>query len=145
VGTPPRHPQRGARRGRLRLPPFEHLFEICGTIGLVAGGMSGGGGWGKRGHGVPLNARVRVGEPDLPEKARDQPVPPCPGRHCWVAEAVDGRGEKRPGLLVEWRLGRNGWEGRVIYPSLLRPAGAHLGNGWVLVEEWLAADQLTPG
>lgn len=62
----------------------------------------------------------------------------CPGRHCWVSGAVDDAGVKRPGLLVEWRSGPAGWEGRVVYVAQVR-SGA-----WLLVEEWLAAELLTP-
>ena len=32
--------------------------------------------------------------------------PPSPARHCFV--------EGQPSLLVEWRRGATGWEGRVI-------------------------------
>lgn len=62
----------------------------------------------------------------------------CPARHCWVSGAVDDAGVKRPGLLVEWRAGHSGWEGRVVYVAQLRP------GTWVLVEEWLAASLLAP-
>ena len=58
-----------------------------------------GGGWGKRGSGVPLAQRVRG---DLPP-AQDPVGPDCPARHCWVSGAVDAEGVKRPGLLFEWR------------------------------------------
>ena len=62
----------------------------------------------------------------------------CPARHCWVADAADGSGVKRPGLLVEWREGASGWEGRVVYVADLHR------RGWCLVEEWLPASSLTP-
>ena len=42
-----------------------------------------------------------------------------------------------PGLLVEWRQREDGWHGRVAYTV----AG---GNGPVLVEAWLPAEQLKP-
>ena len=45
---------------------------------------------------------------------------------------------KRPGLLVEWRAVESRWEGRVIYAARLRS------DAWVLVEEWLPAELLTP-
>jgi hypothetical protein len=97
-----------------------------------------GGGWGKRGSGVPLAQRVRAGQTS-PDPVGPDATEACPARHCWVADAVDGRGVKRPGLLVEWRAtGGRGWEGRVVYPALLRP------SGWVLVEEWVPAELLTP-
>jgi hypothetical protein len=62
----------------------------------------------------------------------------CPARHCWVADAVDDFGVKRPGLLLEWRRAGETWEGRVVYAVQLR-AGR-----WAMVEEWLAESQLTP-
>ena len=100
-----------------------------------------GGGWGKRGAGVPLADRVRgsQGTGSAGLAGSDPPrAEACPARHCWVAEAVDGLGVKRPGLLVEWRAGAGGWEGRVVYAALLRP------RVWVTVEEWVPAELLTP-
>jgi hypothetical protein len=88
----------------------------------MAGGMGGR-------SGVPLSLRVRQGRPSYEE---------CPARHCWVADAADGRGTKRPGLLVEWRQGVAGWEGRVVYAAELRS------GRWSLVEEWVDASLLTP-
>ena len=87
-----------------------------------------GGGWGKQGSGIPLSERVRT----------DRDPDPCPARHCWVADAADRYGVKRPGLLVEWRQGPSGWEGRVVYVVQLRP------GSWQTVEEWLPASLLTP-
>ena len=64
----------------------------------------------------------------------------CPGRHCWVADAADHAGVKRPGLLLEWRQRPDGaWEGRVVYVLRLRA------SGWATAEEWLPADRLAPG
>ena len=88
----------------------------------VAGGMGGN-------RGIPMSRRVRPAA-----TAYDD----CPARHCWVADAVDDRGVKRPGLLVEWRRGTDGWEGRVVYAAQPRP------GRWVLVEEWVADTLLTP-
>jgi hypothetical protein len=102
-----------------------------------------GGGWSKGG-GVPLRDRVRVGgpRPSLAPTAGQPPGQPlgqpCPARHCWVADAVDGDGEKRPGLLVEWRQAGSGWEGRVIYVARVRD------RSWALVEEWLPQELLAP-
>lgn len=93
----------------------------------MAGGMN------KRGSGVPLGERRRgsvIGAIQEPEH--------CPVRHCWVSDAVDGRGIKRPGLLVEWRRTTASWEGRVVYAAMVRP------GEWALVEEWIPADLLTP-
>jgi hypothetical protein len=84
--------------------------------------MSGGRG------GQPMSSRVTLSSP-----ATD-----CPARHCWVAGAIDDTGVKRPGLLVEWRRSRAGWEGRVVYAARLRP------DTWALVEEWLPASLLAP-
>ena len=95
-----------------------------------------GGGWGKRGSGIPLAQRVRADRPE-PGPSADA----CPARHCWVSDAVDGHGVKRPGLLIEWRAVEGRWEGRVLYLALLRPS---LEPGWALVEEWLPAELLTP-
>ncbi|MBU1801187.1 hypothetical protein [Nocardioides sp.] len=99
-----------------------------------------GGGWGKQGSGIPLSERVRAGAAPAPSAA---PGPSgvaesCPARHCWVADAVDGHGVKRPGLLVEWRQVPEGWEGRVVYAARVRQ------SSWLLVEEWLPAALLTP-
>lgn len=80
------------------------------------------------GGGIPMSRRV----------AATMQLDECPGRHCWVSGAVDDAGVKRPGLLVEWRAGTGGWEGRVVYVAQLRP------GTWVLVEEWLAATLLAP-
>ncbi|GAB3261230.1 hypothetical protein GCM10027448_34310 [Nocardioides dilutus] len=101
------------------------------------GGGGVGGGWGKRGTGVPLAQRVRAGRA-APAPQPDAPSDDCPARHCWVTEAVDGLGVKRPGLLVEWRAAGTRWEGRVVYAARLRH------GAWVLVEEWVPAELLTP-
>ncbi|MGA8845437.1 MAG: hypothetical protein WB471_02360 [Nocardioides sp.] len=95
------------------------------------------GGWSKQGSGVPLSERVRVGSSSVPAPASGA-IEECPARHCWVADAVDAQGIKRPGLLVEWRQVHAGWEGRVTYAAQLRP------DAWILVEEWLPAALLTP-
>ena len=104
-----------------------------------------GGGWGKRGSGVPMAQRVRAGQPaahDRPLEGRDALGPACPARHCWVSGAVDAEGIKRPGLLLEWRQVAGRWEGRVTYAARLRPLEAN--GGWVVVEEWLPAELLAP-
>ena len=97
-----------------------------------------GGGSGRRGLGVPLAERVRADQPP----GRDRSDDPCPARHCWVAGAVDAEGVKRPGLLLEWRQVHGRWEGRVTYVARLRPLEAS--GGWLVVEEWLPAELLTP-
>jgi hypothetical protein len=52
-------------------------------------------------------------------------------KHCWVT----GPSGRLPGLLLSWRQGADGWQGRVVHP-VLEPAG------WALVEEWLPAGLL---
>src|SRR4051794_28554530 len=112
--------------------------------GSRAGGM--GGGWGKRGSGVPLAQRVRGDQPEESHGPRDALSDSlglaCPARHCWVSGAVDAEGVKRPGLLLEWRRAGGRWEGRVTYAARLRPFEAN--GGWVVVEGWLPAELLTP-
>ena len=59
----------------------------------------------------------------------DRPAdPPSPARHC----LVDGQ----PSLLVGWRRGSAGWEGRVI--SVIRVEAV----GWATVERWLPAAEI---
>ncbi len=88
--------------------------------------------------GIPLEQRTRAGaaEPSVTDGAWEDDA--CPARHCWVAGALDAEGVKRPGLLVEWRQTGRGWEGRVLYCARLRR------DAWVVVEEWLPAELLTP-
>ena len=57
-------------------------------------------------------------------------TPDSPARHCFV----DGE----PSLLVEWRRGDRGWEGRVL--TLLWVDSV----GWVTMERWLPATEVTP-
>jgi hypothetical protein len=52
---------------------------------------------------------------------------------CWV---TDSHGHN-PGLLLEWRQVAAGWQGRVVRPVFD-------GSGWIVVEEWLPAELLTP-
>jgi hypothetical protein len=85
--------------------------------------------------GIPLEQRTRAGS-SAPGPASDDDA--CPARHCWVAGALDAEGVKRPGLLVEWRQAERGWEGRVLYCARLRR------DTWMVVEEWVPADLLTP-
>ena len=106
------------------------------------------GGYGS-GSGIPLQDRVRGGSrPASPPESGAQAAPQAgptagepgasPSRHCWVTVPVDGP-VPRPGLLLEWRAAGHGrWEGRVVYLAQLRP------ERWSLVEEWVAAELLTP-
>ena len=87
----------------------------------MAGGMN------KRGStGLSMAERVRLGRQETP----DVRPPACPARHCWVLDAADETGEKRAGLLLEWRRGADGWEGQVVY--LVRREG----RGWLATLEW---------
>ena len=92
----------------------------------------------KRGSfGIPMHERARLGREPA---AAPAPVDDCPARHCWVADAADQAGVKRPGLLLEWRQTTSGaWEGRVAYAAALRA------ETWALVEEWVPGDRLSPG
>jgi hypothetical protein len=99
----------------------------------------------RQGSGIPLRDRVRVGgslaaRPGGHAGVRPGalPGPVCPARHCWVADAVDGDGEKRPGLLLEWRQRDRRWEGLVVYAARVRT------GSWGLVQEWLPAELLAP-
>jgi hypothetical protein len=65
-----------------------------------------------------------------PRQARTTP----PVRHCWV---TDEHG-RLPGLLLEWRRTVSGWQGRVVRPVLDEGC-------WVMVEEWIAAENLEAG
>ena len=96
------------------------------------------GGWSKRGMGIPLEQRTRAGSPAPGVAEAGWEDDACPARHCWVAGALDAEGVKRPGLLVEWRQSGGGWQGRVVYCARLRR------DAWVVVEEWLPAELLTP-
>lgn len=91
----------------------------------------------RQGSGIPLRDRVRVGG-SVGVRPGALPGPVCPARHCWVADAVDGDGEKRPGLLLEWRQRDRRWEGQVVYAARVRT------GSWGLVQEWLPAELLTP-
>jgi hypothetical protein len=55
--------------------------------------------------------------------------PPSPARHCFV----DGE----QSLLVEWRHGSAGWEGRVISMTWVD------GAGWATVDRWLPAPSIS--
>ncbi|MCW2848696.1 MAG: hypothetical protein JWR90_2670 [Marmoricola sp.] len=76
------------------------------------------GGYGTSDHGT-LADRQRTAAPE---------VHAGPARHCHV----DGQ----PSLLVEWRRGATGWEGRVISVVWLESIG------WASVERWLPATDI---
>ncbi len=56
--------------------------------------------------------------------------PPSPARHCHVGT--------QPSLLVEWRRGTTGWEGRVISVVWVDAVG------WATVARWLPAGEISP-
>lgn len=120
---------------------LERVFDDRATLRAMAGGMH----------------RGRSSRPSLGERAADSGIgrppgaepAPAPartpsadasrasgraGRHCWVRDPPEWPGTW-PGLLVEWRQGAGGWQGRVAYTV----AGPH---GPVLVEGWLPAEAL---
>jgi hypothetical protein len=61
--------------------------------------------------------------------AQQPAEPPSPAPHCFV----DGE----PGLLVQWRQGSGGWEGRVISMTWVDAVG------WASLERWLAAQSIS--
>jgi hypothetical protein len=75
------------------------------------------------GHSWQSNLASRVGA----DRTAD---PPSPARHCLV--------EGQPSLLVEWRRGTTGWEGRVISVVWIGAVG------WASVERRLPADLIGP-
>lgn len=104
----------------------------------MAGGMRRGGSR------ESLGARAAnsgAGSAPPPSPAPPASTPPAvggmpAGRHCWVHDPPDRPGTW-PGLLVEWRQGDGGWQGRVSYAV----SGPH---GPALVETWLPASRLEP-
>ncbi len=76
----------------------------------------------------------RVAESPTVSPSGPRPAPPgTPAlRHCWV----DGPCGRQPGLLLTWRQGPGGWQGRVVHP-------VEETAGWVVVEEWLPATLLS--
>ena len=81
--------------------------------------MAGGYGRGDQGR-----LADRVGAPVRPPPPR----PRSPARHCFL----DGE----PAILVEWRQGTVGWEGRVISMAWIDAVG------WATVERWLPATSI---
>lgn len=78
--------------------------------------------------------------PEPPPRQLLEPVPrPAPhgaGRHCWVLDPPGLPGHW-PGVLLEWRRERRGWQGWVSYVAVVggRPS---------FVQGWLDADRLRP-
>ena len=94
----------------------------------VAGGMNKRGSYGSMADRV---ARSQGAEAASPRPEPGSPVPPV--KHCWVSDE-HGR---LPGLLLAWRRTESGFQGRVVRPV---PDA----DGWVVVDEWLPADRLSP-
>jgi hypothetical protein len=71
--------------------------------------------------------------PPRSESSESPSLPPSATlKHCWV---IDRHG-RLPGLLLGWRRTAAGYQGRVVRAVLE-------GNtDWIVVEEWLPADQL---
>ncbi len=101
---------------------------------VMAGGMN------KRGGGIPMEQRVLLGAAlGASEGPTAEPNPgEAPARHCWVLAPADGSGERRAGLLLEWRRGEAAWECRVLYNVRLRT------GAWALLEEWLPSSDVAP-
>ncbi|RBY89104.1 hypothetical protein DQ244_15200 [Blastococcus sp. TBT05-19] len=80
----------------------------------------------------------RAASSGIPVDRAPDPAPAADdeGRHCWVRDPPETPGTW-PGLLVEWRRGDDGWQGRVVY-TVPRARGP------VLVEAWLPAARLEP-
>lgn len=94
----------------------------------VAGGMNKRGSYGSMADRV---ARSQSAEAAPSRAESSSPVPPV--KHCWVSDE-HGR---LPGLLLAWRRTESGFQGRVVRPV---PDA----DGWVVVDEWLAAERLSP-
>ena len=113
----------------------------------MAGGMS------RRVRGIPMEQRVTLGSTPAPSSPaamttpatadttgfRVQAGPTAPARHCWVLAPADGSGERRAGLLLEWRRDGEDWQARVVYNVRLRT------GAWALLEEWLPAGDVAAG
>ena len=80
------------------------------------------GGHGTSQHGLTLAERTAL--QNTPQS------PQSPGRHCFV--------DAEPALLVEWRQGSRGWEGRVLSMVWVDVVG------WAVVERWLPAEAVRP-
>ena len=100
---------------------IEHMFDLCATLGAMAGGM-------RSGRGLTLAERSA-----LSGVAPDRPAGRGGRRHCWVTAPTPGQGPW-PGLVLDWQRTDAGWRGYVVY---LRP-------GAVAVQEWVDAARLRP-
>jgi len=86
-------------------------------------------------HGTPTLRRpagLLPLEPGLPIPG--MAPPPSPTGHVWVTTP---RGERVPGLAVEWRDDAPSRSARVVYMTCLDGL-------WVTVEEWVPSAALTP-
>lgn len=91
------------------------------------------GGMGRKGERISLHERVHGTKPPLSDRQQIHLSESPTVKHCWV---TDEHG-RQPALLLEWRRVAAGWQGRVVRPVLD-------GGGWIVVEEWLAAERLEP-
>jgi hypothetical protein len=101
------------------MPRVERVFDP-GHHCVMAGGMSKRGSWGS------MADRLRSGDAAAAPPA--EPPEPPDVKHCWVTD----RHGRLPGLLLGWRRGEDGWEGRVV-----RPVRDEF--GWLVMEDWLPA------
>ena len=101
-----------------------------------------GGGWGKRGSGVPLAQRVRGDQPPACTTTAGPARAGLPGPALLGGRRGRRRGREAARAAARVAPGRGRWEGRVTYVARLRPLEAN--GGWLVVEEWLPAELLTP-
>ncbi len=104
-------------------------------MGVMAGGMT------RRGAAKRPTLAERVAFTKAQAAARldgelPADIPPLPAefKHCWVNDHRHGR---VPALLLGWRQHEGAWMGRVLRPIVED-------GSWVIVEEWLTSDFLTP-
>jgi hypothetical protein len=99
------------------LEPIVHAMLVRGRKPRGKATMRGG-----YGNSTQGSLASRVSSERKPESR-------SPARHCLV--------EGRESLLVEWRRGDHGWEGRVISVVWVDPVG------WATLERWLPASSIT--
>ena len=102
----------------------------------MAGGMNRRSHWGSMAQrvGHPHSSPAATDAECVTEPSAAQSRPTDRIKHCWV---VDEHG-RLPGLLLEWRRVETGFQGRVVRPV------EEPDIGWIVVEEWLAAECLEP-
>jgi len=70
------------------------------------------------------------------ERADEDPQDRLP-RHCWVIDPPGHLG-RWPGVVLQWRRGEAGWEGRTVYGVTT------LKGDPAVVQGWLPATHLAP-